>query len=75
MRSWRAGAPDVLSFDCTNRLCGWDDMEKTMPIYPNDFSDMFVGTGHTVFMGTGVRLRPTYEGFRASRPLTSSVSI
>jgi hypothetical protein len=57
-----ADASDVLGFDATNRIYGWDDAHKWFLLYPNDFTDLAVGPSYLARLAVGEGYTPEYLG-------------
>jgi predicted outer membrane repeat protein len=63
-----ADGSDVLGFDCTNRLYGWDDAAKNLQLYPDDFTDLMVGPSYLARLNVGESYVPFYEGSQPELP-------
>jgi hypothetical protein len=53
----------LLGYDMTNRFYRWDREQKTMLLYPDDFTTVQVGEGYVLLLQQGVTLNPVYQGW------------
>jgi hypothetical protein len=63
-----AEASELLGFRCKNRLFGWDDAQKNLRLYPDDFTDIGVGPSYVARFEIGEQYVAVYEGAEPDRP-------
>lgn len=58
----------VLGFDCANRVYRWDELGRTIELYPDDFTDLSVGPSYLAILRIGESYRPEYTGRYPDKP-------
>jgi len=66
LAGWTEGSK-LLGFDCTNRLYSWDDVGKSVLLYPNDFTQLFVGPSYLARLAAGEGYTPAYPGSQPAK--------
>jgi predicted outer membrane repeat protein len=63
-----ADAAAVLGFNCRNRVFGWLEPRRTVQIYPDDFTELAVGTSYAAYIRPDEQQNPVYEGSQPELP-------